>query len=51
MWINQVPLLVECGQPLATDECLNEPPHLLVRRVGISRDSGEDYMHICVMII
>ena len=42
--INQVPLLIECGQPAATDECLTELANILVRRVGISRDAGEDCM-------
>ena len=39
---SKVPLLVECGEPFATDECLTEPSHLLVCWISISRDFGEE---------
>ena len=41
LMMNQVPILIECGESSATDECLTEPPYLLVRWVGLQRDTGE----------
>ena len=46
--MHQVPLLIERGQPSAADECLTEPPHLLVCWICLQRDTGkgELYLHI-----
>ena len=41
---SKVPLLIERGEPFATDECLTEPSHLLVCWVSIPRDVGEENM-------
>ena len=38
----QVPLLIERGQPSSADECLTEPAHLLVRWIRLQRDTGEE---------